>query len=162
MSKFTQAEYARAIQGLMPTGPIWPRNSESVQTAVIGAMADEFQKIDDDAISLLTTAFPSTATTMLTEWESALGLPDDCAIGETDSIALRQNAVVTKLTTLGGQSVAYFIAQAAALGYSVEITQYARALAGMSSCGAAINGDEWPFVMLVTASDTTISNAQAG
>ncbi|WAT03216.1 DUF2313 domain-containing protein (plasmid) [Rouxiella badensis] len=133
-----------------------------MQTAVLTAWANEFQQSDSDALSLLAGAFPSTATTMLAEWESTLGLPDACAIGETDSIALRQNAVTTKLTTVGGQSIDYFVAQAAALGYSIAITQYRPARAGLSACGAAINGDDWPFVMLVTAPDTTITTAQAG
>jgi uncharacterized protein YmfQ (DUF2313 family) len=162
MSKFSTDEYTSALQALMPVGLVWPRDTDSVQTQVLAAMAAEFTESDTDALSLLTGAFPSTATIMLQEWEYALGLPDDCAIGETDSIALRQKAVTTKLTATGGQSVAYFIAQAAALGYTVTITQYRRAMAGMSGAGAALNGDEWPFVMLVTAPETTITYAMAG
>lgn len=162
MSKFTQEDYTGALQALMPVGLVWPRDTDSVQAEVLSALAAELVQSDTDALGLLTGAFPSTATTMLAEWESAMGLPDDCAIGEMDSIALRQKAVITKLTSTGGQSVDYFISQAKALGYSVTITQFRQARAGMSSAGAALNGDDWPFVMLVTAPKTTITYAQAG
>lgn len=162
MSKFSQDDYGRALQALMPVGRVWPRETSSVQAEVLTAIAAEFQQSDTDAMSLLKGAFPSTATIMLSDWETSLGLPDDCAIGETDSIALRQKAVVTKLTATGGQSLEYFTAQAKALGYDVTITEFRQARAGMSGAGAALNGDDWPFVMLITAPETTITYAQAG
>lgn len=162
MSKFSQDEYARALQGLMPVGLVWPRDTDGVQAQVLAAMAAEFVNSDTDSLSLLAGAFPSTATIMLSEWESTLGLPDDCAIGETDSVALRQRAVLTKLTATGGQSLEYFIEQAKALGYTVTIQQFRQARAGMSTAGVALNGDDWPFVMEVTAPETTITYAQAG
>lgn len=162
MSKFSLSDYRRALQALMPVGRVWPRDTSSVQSAVLNAVAQEYQKSDTEAFALLQGAFPSTATIMLSEWEESLGLPDDCAIGETDSMALRQKAVVTKFTATGGQSVAYFIEQAKALGYGITITQFRQARAGMSGAGAALNGDDWPFVMLITALQTTITYAQTG
>jgi len=162
MSKFTQEEYASALQALMPVGAVWPRDSDSVQAAVLSAMAAELVESDTDAQSLLTGAFPATATTMLSEWESALGLPDDCAIGETDTISLRQNAVITKLTATGGQSVAYLTAQAKALGYDVTVTQYRQARAGLTAAGSPLNGEEWPYVVLITAPETTVTYASCG
>lgn len=162
MSKFSLEEYTGALQALMPVGKVWPRAADGVQTAVLTAMAAELVQGDTDALALLKGAFPSTATLMLSEWESALGLPDDCAIGETDTIALRQNAVVTKLTSTGGQSKAYFIAQAKALGYTITIKEFRQARAGMSSAGCALNGGDWPFVMQVTAPSTTIKWSTVG
>lgn len=162
MSKFALDDYRRALQSLMPVGAVWPRDTGNVQAEVLAAMAQEYQRSDTDALTLIRGAFPATATVMLSEWEKSLGLPDDCAIGETDSIALRQKAVVTKLTATGGQSIEYFTAQAKALGYNVSITQFRQARAGMSAAGAALNGEDWPFVMQVTAPQTTITYARAG
>lgn len=162
MSRFSVDDYTHALQNLMPTGLVWSRDPNSVQTAVIRALAAAYQDSDDSATSLLVGAFPSTATIMLADWEKTLGLPDDCAIGENDSIALRQKAVVAKLFSTGGQSAAYFIGVAKALGYDITVTVYRQARAGMSVCGDALNGDDWPFVWLVTAPETTISYAQAG
>ncbi|EKN3395790.1 TPA: YmfQ family protein [Yersinia enterocolitica] len=162
MSRYSVNEYTAAIQSLMPGGLVWPKISGGVQTSTLRALARSYQRSDEDARDLLDAAFPSTATAMLPEWEATLGLPDLCAIGEIDSIIQRQRAVVSKLFGIGGQSVAYFIRVAEALGYTISITQYRQACSGMSVCGDAINGEEWPFTWLITAPETTINYAQCG
>ncbi|CNE42009.1 YmfQ family protein [Yersinia kristensenii] len=162
MSRYSVDEYTGAIQALMPLGLVWPRRHDGVQSSVLRALARAYQRSDEDARDLLDAAFPSTATAMLPEWEATVGLPDLCAIGEIDSIIQRQRAVVSKLFGIGGQSVAYFIRVAEALGYTISITQYRQACAGMSVCGDAINGEEWPFTWLITSPETTINYAQSG
>ncbi|WP_387440546.1 putative phage tail protein, partial [Photorhabdus sp. RM105S] len=74
-------------------------------------------------------AFPATATIMLPEWEKSLGLPDDCGIGEIDTIPLRQKTVVSRLLRDGGQSKEFFINLAATMGYTITITEYRQARA---------------------------------
>lgn len=162
MSQFSVTNYTSALQGLMPMGLVWPRKTDSIQSAVLRALASAYKQSDDAASALLIGSFPATATIMLTDWEKTLGLPDDCAIGENDSIALRQKAVVARLFSTGGQSAAYFIGVAKALGYDISIKVFRQARAGLSVCGDALNGDEWPFTWLVTAPQTTITYAQAG
>lgn len=162
MSRYSVADYTSALQGLLPTGLVWSRKTDGVQSAVIRALAQSYQKSDDSALALLEGAFPATATIMLTDWEKTLGLPDDCAIGENDSIALRQKAILSKLFSTGGQSSAYLIGVAKALGYNITITVFRQARAGMSVCGDALNGEDWPFTWLVNAPNTTINYAQAG
>ncbi len=162
MSRFSTEDYTTALQNLMPTGLVWPRKTDSVQSAVFRALAQSYQQSDDAAEGLLVGAFPATATIMLADWEKTLGLPDDCAIGENDSIALRQKAVVARLFSTGGQSAAYFIGVAKALGYDVTVTVYRQARAGFSVCGDPLNGEDWPFTWLVTAPETTMISAQAG
>lgn len=159
---YSVSDYTRALQSLMPVGLAWPKTPDAVQTGVLRALASSFQRSDSDARGLLVGAFPATATIMLPEWEKTLGLPDDCSIGEIDSIAKRQAAVVAKLISTGGQSIAYFITIASTLGYDITITQYRQARAGMSVCGDALNGEDWPFTWLVTAPETTINYARAG
>ncbi|OKB63777.1 phage tail protein [Klebsiella pneumoniae] len=162
MSLFSTDDYLKALQALIPSGRAWTRDKNAVQTAVLRALARSFQRSDNDAQALLSGAFPKTATIMLTDWENTLGLPDDCSIGEVDAIAKRQAAIVSKLSSTGGQSKAYFIGIAKALGYNITIKEYRQARAGLSVCGDRLNGDEWPFVWLVEAEDTTISYARAG
>ena len=156
MSLFSTDDYQKALQALIPTGRAWTRDPKAVQAAVLRAIAASFQRSDNDALALLRGAFPKTATIMLTEWEKTLGLPDDCSIGEVDTIAKRQSAIVSKLISTGGQSKSYFISIAAAMGYTISIKEYRQARAGLSVCG------DWPFVWLVEAEDTTITYARAG
>lgn len=162
MSHYSLNEYHDALQGLMPTGPVWPREPDSTQAAVLRFMANSFYESGSAAYGLIAGAFPATATTMLSEWESTMGLPDDCTIGETFSTSARQKAVTTKLANSGGQSVKHFTDAAKALGYSIKITEYRPARAGLSRCGASINGNDWRWTWKVTAPDTTIVHARAG
>ena len=99
---------------------------------------------------------------MLPEWESSLRLPDDCAIGESGGVSDRQRAVVAKLISTGGLNRDYYIRVAAALGYTITITQFRPAMSGMSVCGDALNGDEWPFTWRINAPQTTIKYSLAG
>nr|WP_252363506.1 putative phage tail protein [Escherichia coli] len=74
MSLFSKNDYAGALGALLPTGRAWPRSQRTVQAAVLRALGSAFQRSDNDAQSLITGAFPPTATVMLSEWESSLGL----------------------------------------------------------------------------------------
>lgn len=162
MSLYSQNDYATALGALLPTGRAWPRANQTVQAAVLRALGSSLQRSDNDVTNLIIGAFPSTATVMLSEWESTLGLPDDCSIGEIDGISDRQRAVVSKLISTGGLNRDYYIRVAAALGYTITITQFRPAMSGMSVCGDALNGDEWPFTWRVNALETTIKYALAG
>lgn len=162
MSLFTTDDYRQALQALIPTGRAWPRDPDTVQAAVLRSLAASFQRSDNDALGILSGAFPQTATIMLPEWEKALGLPDDCSIGEVDTIAKRQNAIVSKFISTGGQSKSYFIGIAKALGYNITIKEYRQARSGLSVCGDGLNGDDWPFVWLVEGEETNISYARVG
>ncbi|MDE1476245.1 YmfQ family protein [Xenorhabdus bovienii] len=162
MKQYSVSEYTSALNGLLPTGMAWTRNPNSVMSATIRAIAHSYHRSDQDSHSLLEGSFPATATIMLSEWEKSLGLPDDCAIGEIDSISLRQKSVVSKLLRTGGQSKSYFIGLAAELGFKITITEFRQARAGMSACGDALNGEDWPFVWRINAPTTTINYAVAG
>ena len=131
MSLFSKDDYAGALGALLPTGRAWPRASKTVQAAVLRALGSAFQRSDDDAINLIAGAFPPTATSMLPEWEATLGLPDDCAIGEIDGVSDRQRMVVAKLISTGGLNRDYYIRVAAALGYTITITQFRPAMCGL-------------------------------
>ncbi|HGD9122620.1 TPA: YmfQ family protein, partial [Escherichia coli] len=74
----------------------------------------------------------------------------------------RQRAVVAKLISTGGLNRDYYIRVAAALGYTITITQFRPAMSGMSVCGDALNGDEWPFTWRINAPQTTIKYSLAG
>ncbi|EJX3083404.1 DUF2313 domain-containing protein [Salmonella enterica] len=162
MSLYSQNDYATALGALLPTGRAWPRASQTVQSAVLRALGNSLQRSDNEVVNLITGAFPATATVMLSEWESSLGLPDDCAIGESGGVSDRQRAVVAKLISTGGLNRDYYIRVAAALGYTITITQFRPAMSGMSVCGDALNGDEWPFTWRINAPETTIKYVLAG
>lgn len=161
MSKFSREAYTKALKLLMPQGIIWG-GANSVQYQILSALARMYELSDTDAIKIIEQGFPATAVMLLSEWESTLGLPDDCVKDIDQSISIRQNSVVSKLISIGGQSKSYFILIAKALGYDITIEEFRHARCGLSRCGDAINGDDWPFTWIVHAPETTINHAKCG
>lgn len=98
----------------------------------------------------------------LDDWERVLGLPDPCVTGESLTVGQRINAVMAKLQGLGGQSRAFFIQLAASLGYSVTVTEFRPARAGIAVAGDAIYGDGWTSAWMVNAEAVNVFVARAG
>lgn len=155
-------DYTQALIGLAPEGGAWNWQPQSTMFAVLRGLAHSFVQSDKDAMQLLKGSFPKTATVLLPEWEKTLGLPDDCSIGEIDTIPKRQSAVLSKLLRTGGMSKSYYIQLAAEMGYAITITEFRQARAGLSACGDALNGDDWPFVWRINAGKTQLSYSVAG
>jgi uncharacterized protein YmfQ (DUF2313 family) len=78
---------------------------------------------------------PRATTELLTDWERNWGLPDPCLINPPTGLIERRLALVNKMTLLGAQSRAWFIGVAAALGYTITITEYSPYMCGVSRCG---------------------------
>jgi uncharacterized protein YmfQ (DUF2313 family) len=119
---FSVADFTAAMQALMPRGRVWPRGPSATQTAVAQALAAIYQRSTARANELLVDAFPATAVELLPEWISALGVPGPYGT-LAPTTAGQQAQVVAALTALGGQSKAYFIALAAAMGVAITITE---------------------------------------
>jgi uncharacterized protein YmfQ (DUF2313 family) len=157
----TGADYLRAFQALMPRGRVWPKDPDAVQTQVFTGLTQIYARNTARANYLLIDAFPATTYELLPEWEATLGLPDPCA-GAAPTIQQRRNQVIARLANSGGQSIAYFVNFAADLGYSVTITQFTQARAGMLKAGDPCNGYDWNFAWKITAPLNTVVRAVAG
>lgn len=116
--------YLQQLQALLPSGLAWPRAADAYLTKLLSAFSQEFARIDTRVDNLLNEADPRTTLEMLPDWERLAGLPDPC-VSSDQTVEQRQSALVTKLTIQGGQSRAYFIDMADALGYQdTEIEEY--------------------------------------
>jgi uncharacterized protein YmfQ (DUF2313 family) len=80
---------------------------------------------------------------------------DKLSIFLEQSLEQRRNALVAKLTQLGGQSRQYFIDLAAALGYEITITEF-QPFTVNSGVNDPLCDTEWRFVWQVNASQDTI------
>lgn len=155
MSRTTKA-YKEQLQALLPPGRLWDafRIGGSLADDLLGAMAAEFARIEARAEDLRDEADPRTTLEMLTDWEAWAGLPDSCT-GDLDTLQQRRNAVLQKLTSVGGQSRAYFVELAASLGYTVTIEEF-RPFTCETACDQPICDEEWWFAWRVRAPETTI------
>lgn len=138
----TSADYAVGWNNLLPTGPAWPRASTSVlQKVVIGLSGIWGNPVETNAALLLKIeSDPRSTNLLLPEWERAWGLPDLCTPIPTTNVAAREANLVAKVTFLGSQDRAFFIAQAAAIaGQTVTIREYAPYMCGVSKTGDTHN-----------------------
>ncbi|CAB3742479.1 hypothetical protein LMG24238_06888 [Paraburkholderia sediminicola] len=157
---YSAADYLQALQTHLPRGRVWPRDPDAIQTAVLSGFTPCFAALTTRANYLLVDAFPPSTFELLPEWESTLGLPDPCA-GEAPTTQQRVAQVVARLTATGGQSIAYFTAVAAALGYAITITQFVPSRFG-KNFGTLFGGTAWAFAWQVNAPTFTIAGLQFG
>lgn len=146
----TAADFAIALQRLLPLGGVWPREPGTVQSQVIAALTPAFSRLAARDDHLLVDAFPTSAVELLPEWEATLGLPDPCA-GAAPTLEQRQAQVAARIREQGGQSVPYFQAYAARIGAAIEITEFAPSRFGRPF-GRAFGGLAWAYAWRVRAS----------
>ena len=167
----SSSDYQAGFADLLPSGPAWPRDPESVLMTLLGGLAGIWgDVVDERANTLLTVeSDPRIALQLLPDWETAFGLPDPCS-AEVATLTSRNAALVAKMTNQGGQSAAYFIALAASMGYAITITEYAPVMCGVSRCGDTrpggvgtldayrweIGGSDMRFVWKITQTGTSI------
>jgi uncharacterized protein YmfQ (DUF2313 family) len=124
-------------------------------------LAQNYARSNARANDVIAEAFPATTFEMLPEWESTLGLPDPCA-GASPTIQGRRSQVVTRFTSVGGQSVAYMIAFAKSLGYTITIKQYAPARVGQSRVGQPLCGPAWAYAWNIGSALNTVVRSRVG
>lgn len=160
LPSFSVGDFRAALLRLLPVGRIWSREPGSMPYQLASVWSPTFQRNSACAANLITDAFPSTSTELLTEWEDTLALPDPCA-GAAPTIEARRAQVVARLTDGGGASPAYFIAFAKALGYDITITEFAPSRFG-KKFGGTFGGDGWAYTWQVNLPSFTIAYRKFG
>lgn len=158
---YSASDYQRAFQALLPRGRVWPRDADSTQGKTIKGLVQVCYRTNLRAVQLLADAFPATTYELLPDWEQTLGLPDPCT-GGLGTIQQRRAAVLGTLTGNGGQSAAYFQQLAAALGFSINVTNYAPFRMGQSRMGQQLGGPEWFFYWTVGVPQNTTTYFRMG
>lgn len=146
--------HAELLRRLLP--PV----SIDAQAQVLGpeldAEAGALDVAQADAAALLRESDPRSATELFIDWERVAGLPDGCVdIGE-QTTAQRRAALIARMTQLGGQTPAYFIGLAAALGYEITITEFEPHTVN-DSVIAPIFGTAWRYAWRINAPEQTVS-----
>lgn len=154
----TDTDYLRQLQALLPSGPAWPKDDDVLLTRLLAGLSEELARVDGRAWQIAEEADPRTVAELFTDWERIAGLPDACAVafGGTQTTAQRRVALVGRLTTMGGQSPAYYIALAASIGYAITITEF-RAHSVEDDVNYALFGSAWNFAWQVNAALNTIN-----
>ena len=148
-------DYKNSLINLAPQGIAWSKESTALWVNLLDALAQEYARIDANAVYLLDEIFPDTTTLLLPDWERVAGLPDECSQpGET--IAIRRHNLLQKIASRGGQSKAYFISTALSLGYTVTVDEFTPFRVGISSVGDPLCNEQWWFTWRINAPENTI------
>lgn len=158
----TAAEYREQLKALLPPGQAFPRDPGTTMHDLLDGMSLELARVDGRATVLPQEANPSTAIELLPDWERVAGLPDKCSGSLEETVQGRRNALLTKLTSAGGQSAAYFIEIAASLGYTVTIEVFRPFRAGRSFAGDPLTNGPWAFTWRVHAPEVSVTEFRAG
>lgn len=159
----TPEEYAYLLRNLLPPGQAFRRDPGTNLETFLRGLAIELSRVEARSDQLPIEVTPSTTTELLAEWEAVAGLPDKCSGRLEDTLQGRRNALMAKLSSVGGQSKAYFIEVAKQLGYDITITEFRPFRAGMSRAGDALtNTDDWVFAWRVNSRETTVISFRAG
>lgn len=144
-------QYKTMLLNLLPQGLAWPRQNGLVRDDIIEGEAAELARVDGRVSDMIREADPRSATETLEDWERVAGLPDTCVIPSTITLQERRTRLVQKLTSTGGQSVAYYEGIAEGLGYPVETFEYRPFICGQSECGLGeIEGFNSTYLIGVT------------
>lgn len=158
----TADQYKQLLKSLLPPGDAFPRDVGTSLDDLLAALAEEWARVDSRGGTLIVEALPSSTSEMLTDWERVAGLPDKCSGTLETTIQGRRQALLAKLTSTGGQSKAYFIAVAEALGYDVTIEEFRPFRAGWSVAGDPLTNGDWVFAWRVHAPAVTVIPFRAG
>jgi uncharacterized protein YmfQ (DUF2313 family) len=122
-------QYARLLKSLLPRGRAWNKE-DPILSQLLSGKAVELARVDSRVDDLLRERDTRTTVELITEHEEDFGL----AAG-SQSISQRQVSLNTKLKATGSLMPSYYIALAAALGYTITIELYTPAWAGLWTAG---------------------------
>jgi uncharacterized protein YmfQ (DUF2313 family) len=152
---YSSADYLAQFQRLLPRGAIWHRGVDSVQAEDLATLMPTWARLGSRLNDLIAEIFPCSTVELLGEWESSLGLPDPCT-GPLPSEQQRQAAVCAKFRARGGSTPAYFVAVAAALGFSITISTFSPFCASRQHAGDPLYDEAWAFAWLVSVTDAGV------
>jgi uncharacterized protein YmfQ (DUF2313 family) len=134
-ARATAQDYVQLLYALRPPGPAW------IDDPLLESLAPSLSGAHNRALDMLEESDPKTAREMLGDWEYQVGLPDACSPVAATTLQERRAAVVERLTSTGGASIAYLRAVATRLGYTdVDFIEHRPFIVGRSRCGARLEG----------------------
>lgn len=122
MIAHNKEEHTNSLAAYMPNGPLFEAKNiaDSNFRQLLKGFAGELFTAEGYLITLEQEYFPDTTNLFLSEWESALGIPDDCFSG-TGTNNERRRDILAKLSSLGIQTDTDFVALAALFGVTIEV-----------------------------------------
>jgi uncharacterized protein YmfQ (DUF2313 family) len=175
----TRLDHFQFLLTLLPPGQIWDHQrvfrvkdgmleGGTVLQRLLWAWANELYLVDQKVDDLAKESDPRTAVATLDDWERITGLPDEC-LPASDLVAQRQNAIVNRIGSLGGQSAPYYIAAAIMLGFVdalgeclITITDRRPFYVGEAYVGLPLYNEDWRHICDVEGAEQIVTKFRVG
>lgn len=157
----SQDQVLRGILADLPPGWAFPKGESSTFGRLLSPLTGELSALEASMEALLEEADPRSTVLVLAEWERAFGLPDPC-MPLNPTLEQRRRALLVRLAEQGGQSRAYFIGLAGALGYAITIEEPRPFRFGAGRFGQPMYGEAWAHAWRVLAPDVAATPFRFG
>lgn len=149
LARLTDVDWRGVLRQLLPRGPFWRRGDQDAWSNLLLGLAGELARVHNRLLDVLEEADPRAAADTLAAWEAAYGLPDETA-GPAATVEARRQVVHARVVAQGGQTPAYFVQVASALGLDVTVEErpYEPFVAG-SHAGELLYDWGWAYVWIV-------------
>lgn len=145
--------HAELLALLLPPSSYAPDNT--LLAALLAGDGAALDAVYGSAQALQGEFDPRTTAALFPDWETTAGLPDAC-IGAGQTSSQRRAALVAKWIGQGGQTPAYFVGLAAAMGYTITITEF-RPHDVNSDVNAPLLDAAWRYAWQVNAALDTVT-----
>jgi len=156
MSSFIK-KYTELFRRLLPKGRLWNDiGCDPLWDGLVG----EYSRVEERSNDLLLAEMdPCTADELLTDWETMVGIPDECT-PDDQTIEERRTAVKERLARVGSLSKTFYEQIGDLLGFDIIVDSCHDFLAGYSTVGEALcNSDRIRDVF--TVGDHTVGQQLA-
>jgi len=129
----TQEQQTDALAQYLPSGKAWLAKAIPTSTLrkMLLGLAGEFVRVQEKLNEVATEYYPDETTKLLSEWESALGIPDDCIPIAPDIEERRKNILIKFNASFTGTKADYeYLGEL--MGYDIEVI-------------AAVDYSAWPW-----------------
>lgn len=118
----TQEEQATVLAGYLPNDQLWHDKNvdDTVLRKILLGLASQWLDFRDTGNEVCSEYDPTTTTKLITEWETAVGIPD-CCFSNTGSLEDRRKQILLKLAGINATTAKQFENIAAVLGYDVTV-----------------------------------------
>ena len=133
------AAYKDLLIKLLPKGRLWQPKDQPIFSKLLESTAQELCRVDDRVKQMLNVEIDTRTTDeSLDQWESFLGIPDECTpTGQTPDE--RRQQATQKLTNVGGLSKSFYEEQNLNLGFVTTVENRVNFLAGRARAGDPIS-----------------------
>lgn len=135
MGTYTREQWTDQAIKLFPPGIAFNSDPNSNFYKLIYALMGEFKAFNDFSNAIIEDWNPLTTTNFLEEWQSSLGLPDQCVTYQS-SFEDQRNQVISRINFTGQSNINFLSGLCTSLGYEVDIKEWGQMICNVQACGA--------------------------